>query len=147
MRRILLFTFCINLISSVYAQKEDKRKTIDSLTTEMTISEGLINTYSNEENKLYFEISENLLGKDLLVVTRLAQLPGDYAGYLNAGSKTAEHVVQFEKHTNKILLREVSFTNISSIFDLANYTNSILNLDLTSSKYPPIFDSLDMKIR
>ena len=46
---------------------EDKRKTIDSLTTEMTISEGLINTYSNEENKLYFEISENLLGKDLLV--------------------------------------------------------------------------------
>ena len=45
MRRILLFTLCINLISSVYAQKEDKRKTIDSLTTEMTISEGLINTY------------------------------------------------------------------------------------------------------
>ena len=47
MRRILLFTLCINLISSVYAQKEGKRKTIDSLTTEMTISEGLINTYSN----------------------------------------------------------------------------------------------------
>ena len=60
MRRILLFTLCINLISSVYAQKEDKRKTIDSLTTEMTISEGLINTYSNEENKLYFVITEVL---------------------------------------------------------------------------------------
>ena len=57
MRRILLFTICINLISNVYAQKEDKRKTIDSLTTEMTISEGLINTYFNEENKLYIEIS------------------------------------------------------------------------------------------
>ena len=52
----------------------------------MKISEGLINTYTNEENKLYFEISKNLLGKELLVVTRLAQLPGNYAGYLNAGS-------------------------------------------------------------
>ena len=58
MRRILLFTICINLISNVYAQKEDKRKTIDSLTTEMTISEGLINTYFNEENKLYIEICQ-----------------------------------------------------------------------------------------
>ena len=139
MRRILLFTLCINLISSVYAQKEDKRKTIDSLTTEMTISEGLINTYFNEENKLYFEISENLLGKDLLVVTRLAQLPGDYAGYLNAGSKTAEHVVQFEKHTNRILLREVSFTNISDEEDPISNSVSVNNfiLLIESSCFTP----------
>ena len=138
MRRILLFTLCINLISSVYAQKEDKRKTIDSLTTEMTISEGLINTYSNEENKLYFEISENLLGKDLLVVTRLAQLPGDYAGYLNAGSKTAEHVVQFEKHTNRILLREVSFTNISDKEDPISNSVSVNN-------FKPILAAFEIK--
>ena len=63
MKRILLFILCANLISNVYSQKEDKRKTIDSLTVEMTISEGLINTYLNKENKLYFEISENLLEK------------------------------------------------------------------------------------
>ena len=138
MRRILLFILCINLISSVYAQKEDKRKTIDSLTTEMTISEGLINTYSNKENKLYFEISKDLLGKDLLVVTRLAQLPGDYAGYLNAGSKTAEHVVQFEKHTNRILLREVSFTNISDEEDPISNSVSVNN-------FKPILAAFEIK--
>ena len=75
MRKILIFVFCINLFSNVYAQKENKQKTIDSLTVDMKISEGLINTFTNDENKLYFEISENLLGMELLVVTRLAQLP------------------------------------------------------------------------
>ena len=93
----------------------------------MNFSEGLINTYTNEENKLYFEISESLLGKELLVVTRLAQLPGSYAGYLNAGSKTAEHVVQFEKHAKKILLKEVSFTNISDEEDPISHSVSVNN--------------------
>ena len=98
MKKILIFIFFISIYSDVYALKIDNKKTIDSITSEMSISKGLITTYTNEENELYFEISENLLDKELLVVTRLAQLPGNYAGYLNAGSKTAEHVIQFEKN-------------------------------------------------
>ena len=137
MRKILIFVFCINLFSNVYAQKENKQKTIDSLTVDMKISEGLINTFTNDENKLYFEISENLLGMELLVVTRLAQLPGNYAGYLNAGSKTAEHVVQFEKHGKKILLKEVSFTNISDEDDPISNSVSVNN-------FKPILGAFDI---
>ena len=137
MRKILIFVFCINLFSNVYAQKENKQKTIDSLTVDMKISEGLINTFTNDENKLYFEISENLLGMELLVVTRLAQLPGNYAGYLNAGSKTAEHVVQFEKHGKKILLKEVSFTNISEKEDPISNSVSVNN-------FKPILGAFDI---
>ena len=137
MRKILIFVFCINLFSNVYAQKENKQKTIDSLTVDMKISEGLINTFTNDENKLYFEISENLLGMELLVVTRLAQLPGNYAGYLNAGSKTAEHVVQFEKHGKKILLKEVSFTNISDEEDPISNSVSVNN-------FKPILGAFDI---
>ena len=137
MRKILIFVFCINLFSNVYAQKENKQKTIDSLTVDMKISEGLINTFTSDENKLYFEISENLLGMELLVVTRLAQLPGNYAGYLNAGSKTAEHVVQFEKHGKKILLKEVSFTNISDEEDPISSSVSVNN-------FKPILGAFDI---
>ena len=137
MRKILIFVFCINLFSNVYAQKENKQKTIDSLTVDMKISEGLINTFTNDENKLYFEISENLLGMELLVVTRLAQLPANYAGYLNAGSKTAEHVVQFEKHGKKILLKEVSFTNISDEEDPISNSVSVNN-------FKPILGAFDI---
>ena len=130
-------TLSVCFILNTYAD-ESKKKSIDSLTVGMKISEGLINTYSDEKNNLYFEISENLLGKDLLVVTRLAQLPGDYAGYLNAGSKTAEHVVQFEKHTNRILLREVSFTNISDKEDPISNSVSVNN-------FKPILAAFEIK--
>ena len=74
---------------------------------------------------------------ELLVVTRLAQLPGNYAGYLNAGSKTAEHVVQFEKHGKKILLKEVSFTNISDEEDPISNSVSVNN-------FKPILGAFDI---
>ena len=45
----------------------------------MLQSKGLITTYIDEENKLYFELSESLLNKELLVVTRYAQLPANYS--------------------------------------------------------------------
>ena len=138
MKKILIFVLCVNLISNMSAQKNNEKNTIDSLTTKMTVSKGLINTYINEENKLYFEISEKLLAKDLLVVTRLAQLPGNYAGYLNAGSKTAEHVIRFEKHNNKILLKEVSFTNISDEEDPISNSVSVNN-------FKPILGAFEIK--
>ena len=138
MRKILIFILFLGLNHSLYAEKKNQNKTIDSLTVDMKISEGLINTYTNEENKLYFEISKNLLGKELLVVTRLAQLPGNYAGYLNAGSKTAEHVVQFEKHAKKILLKEVGFTNISDEEDP-------ISLSVSVNNFKPILGAFDIK--
>ena len=138
MRKILIFILFLSLNNTLYAEKKNQKKTIDSLTVDMNFSEGLINTYTNEENKLYFEISESLLGKELLVVTRLAQLPGSYAGYLNAGSKTAEHVVQFEKHAKKILLKEVSFTNISDEEDPISHSVSVNN-------FKPILGVFDIK--
>ena len=138
MKKILIFILFIGLNHNLYAVNKNQNKTIDSLTIDMKVSTGLINTYSNDENKLYFEISENLLGKELLVVTRLAQLPGDYAGYLNAGSKTAEHVVQFEKHAKKILLKEVSFTNISDEEDPISHSVAVNN-------FKPILGAFDIK--
>ena len=138
MKKILIFILFIGLNHNLYAVKKNQNKTIDSLTIDMKVSTGLINTYSNDENKLYFEISKNLLGRELLVVTRLAQLPGDYAGYLNAGSKTAEHVVQFEKHAKKILLKEVSFSNISNEEDP-------ISLSVAVNNFKPILGAFDIK--
>ena len=138
MKKILISIILIGLNHNLYTVKKNQNNTIDSLTIDMKVSAGLINTYSNDENKLYFEISKNLLGKELLVVTRLAQLPGDYAGYLNAGSKTAEHVVQFEKHAKKILLKEVSFTNISDKGDP-------ISLSVAVNNFKPILGAFDIK--
>jgi hypothetical protein len=104
----------------------------------MKISEGLITTYSNEKNDLFFEISKNLLGKELLIVTRFAQLPANYSGYLNAGSKTAEHVVQFEKNGTKILLKEVSYTNIADDEDP-------ISVSVKENNFKPILGAFEIK--
>ena len=92
-------------------QKSKPQKPLDSLVKKMKVSQGFITLYSNEENTLYFALEEQLLNKDILVVTRLAQLPSGYSAYLNAGSKTAEQVIRFEKKGKTIYLKQISFTN------------------------------------
>jgi len=89
---VLFFIVAINL----YAQKvnlDEQLKSINSITFNMKVDKGLITTYQNKKNELYFEIDNSLLKKELLVVTRLAQIPSDYS----------EHVVEFVKHGKKLI--------------------------------------------
>tara|TARA_B110000459_G_C16597497_1_gene489395 strand:- start:76 stop:2367 length:2292 start_codon:yes stop_codon:yes gene_type:complete len=124
-----------------FGQKEkisSHSKTIDSLTIDMIANKGLISTYQNIKNQLYFEISDTLLKKNLLVVTRFAQLPANYSGYLNAGSKTAEHVVEFVKQGNKILLQEVSYSNVADKYDP-------ISISVSENNFKPILASFEIK--
>ena len=98
----LFFSFSLN----------SQKKSIDSLTKGMDMSKGVINSYTNN-NKLLFEIPNEILGKEILVVTRLAQVPSGYSPYINAGSKTSEQVISFYKKNNKIDIRQLSYNNIA----------------------------------
>lgn len=65
-------------------------------------------------DKLYFEIPNNLLGKDMLLVSRIAKVPAGFGGgYVNAGSKANEQVVQWVKRGNNIDVKVMSFENQS----------------------------------
>ena len=68
----LFFSFSLN----------SQKKSIDSLTKGMNMSKGVINSYTNN-NKLLFEIPNEILGKEILVVTRLAQVPSGYSPSLS----------------------------------------------------------------
>ena len=98
----LFFSFSLN----------SQKKSIDSLTKGMNVSKGVINSYTNN-NKLLFEIPNEILGKEILVVTRLAQVPSGYSPYINAGSKTSEQVISFYKKNNRIDIRQLSYNNIA----------------------------------
>ena len=98
----LFFSFSLN----------SQKKSIDSLTKGMNMSKGVINSYTNN-NKLLFEIPNEILGKEILVVTRLAQVPSGYSPYINAGSKTSEQVISFYKKNNRIDIRQLSYNNIA----------------------------------
>lgn len=111
MRYLFFCLFFIFSATTMGQQKSKPQKPLDSLVKKMKVSQGFITSYSNEENTLYFALEEQLLNKDILVVTRLAQLPSGYSAYLNAGSKTAEQVIRFEKKGKTIYLKQISFTN------------------------------------
>ncbi len=139
MKKFIILLLFVPLVS--FGQKEkisSHSKTIDSLTIDMITNKGLISTYQNIKNQLYFEISDTLLKKNLLVVTRFAQLPANYSGYLNAGSKTAEHVVEFVRQGNKILLQEVSYSNVADKYDP-------ISISVSENNFKPILASFEIK--
>ena len=127
----LIFAFLVSI--SVNGQN----KSIDSLTKEMIVSKGIINTFS-KNNKLYFEISDDLLSKEILVVTRLAQIPSGYSAYINAGSKTSEQVIDFQKKNNNIYVRQLSYQNI------ANENDPIVQ-SVQENNFPPILASFEIQ--
>ena len=135
MKNLISILTALFLVSSLSAQKNNKP--IDSLTKDMKLTEGVINAYTNN-NKIYFEVNNDLLNIEMLVVTRLAQIPSGYSAYINAGSKTSEQVIEFEKKNNRINIRQLSFNNI------ANQEDPI-NQSVTENNFPPILASFEIK--
>ena len=136
MKNLISIIAALFLVSSLSAQKNNK--TIDSLTNGMKLTEGVINAYTNNDNKMYFEINKDLLNIEILVVTRLAQIPSGYSAYINAGSKTSEQVIEFQKKNNSINIRQLSFNNV------ANQEDPI-NQSVIENNFPPILASFEIK--
>ena len=136
MKNLISIIAALFLVSSLSAQKNNK--TIDSLTKGMKLTEGVINAYTNDDNKMYFEINKDLLNIEILVVTRLAQIPSGYSAYINAGSKTSEQVIEFQKKNNSINIRQLSFNNV------ANQEDPI-NQSVIENNFPPILASFEIK--
>ena len=115
--KICFTVFMLLSVGFVVAQSSDATdvpgpKSIDSLTVDYPKSNGFIQSYfSAVKDKLMLAVPDSVLGRDLLMVTRFVQLPANYSGYVNAGSKTAERIVRFEKRAGSLVLREHSFVN------------------------------------
>jgi hypothetical protein len=142
--KYFLFALALYLPFGAVAQKKDssdkatKTKSISSLTEKMTADPGMLTTYVSDEQKLYFELHDSLLGQPLLMVTRLAQLPGNFSAYTNAGSKTAQQVVYFEKVGKTIYLRQQSYTNTAQPSDP-------IALSVNQNNYSPILAGFDIE--
>ncbi|MDP5093720.1 MAG: zinc-dependent metalloprotease, partial [Polaribacter sp.] len=75
---------------------------------------GLFTVHENKDSYLY-EIPTSYFGKEMLLVTRIRELPsGLGGGYVNAGSKTNTQVVVWEHYKNKILLKVKSYNAIAN---------------------------------
>lgn len=88
-------------------------KAFKDIVTDKAVSrKGLFGVHKVDD-KWYFEISDSLLGRDVLVVNRISKAPIDtrsgFFGY--AGDEINENVIRFEKGpNNKVFLRNISFS-------------------------------------
>jgi hypothetical protein len=74
-------------------EKSKIRTNTDFVKKNSKTAEGLFKVHENTDNFLY-EIPKSYLGKEMLLVTRIKELPADLGGgYVNAGSKINTQVI------------------------------------------------------
>jgi hypothetical protein len=99
-----------------------------------TITRTGVFTVHKVEDTYYFEIPDSLLGRDLLVVSRIAQgaagVRRDYTGY--AGDQINNTVIRFENGPNhKLFLRRITFEE-----NAGDTTNAMYNAVQRSNLQP-----------
>ncbi len=132
MKRILILALLVAFIvpsKAISQRKKSKKNTAevtilkpkskvpkysDFVNKSTQTDQGLFDVHETK-NKYYYEIPNALLGKELLWVTRIKDIPaGLGGGYVNAGSKINEQVVVWEQFKNKILLKLKSYNAIAA---------------------------------
>ncbi|MCR9131881.1 MAG: zinc-dependent metalloprotease [bacterium] len=107
------------------------------ITSKAEKDEGLFTVYQ-QDDKLYYAIPDSLIGRDMLLVSRVADVPTDYFGFFSAGAKTAEQVIRFERQKDRILIRKHSFENIADE-ELPVYKS------VQANNFAPILASFDIE--
>jgi hypothetical protein len=94
--------------------KSKTPKYSDFVTTKTKTDDGLFKVHNNN-GKFLYEIPKSSFGKEMLLVTRIKEMPsGLGGGYVNAGSKMNTQVVIWEKFQKKILLKVKSYSAIAN---------------------------------
>lgn len=127
-------------------KKDDKKKpsmkSYKEIITDKAVSDQGVFTVHKIDDKYYFEIPDNVLKKEFLLVTRLtkaaAGMRSGSTGY--AGDQIGQQVVAFEKGPkDKILLRAISFV------DYAKDSTSDMYNSVTRNNVQSIIKSFDVK--
>lgn len=119
-------------------KKEGKIKAFEDIIKEGAVSDtGLWNTYKVDD-KHFFELSKDVLEKEVLVVSRIS---GFVKGlnFGGAGTKSRpQQVIRWQKMDNKILLRSVSYNSVASE-ELPIYES------VRNNNFEPVIKTFDIK--
>lgn len=127
---LLFLIFCVYSPTHLLAQKKPAKIEADTtakkpkkekspfkpykeiITDKAKSDEGLF-TVHRVGDKWYYEIPNEELGSEMLWISRIKALPGNFSPYLNAGSKIGTKMVRWERKGNKILVRIISTQNVA----------------------------------
>ncbi len=119
-------------------KKEGKIKAFEDIIKEGAISDtGLWNTYKVDD-KHFFELSKDILEKEVLVVSRISGFVKNL-NFGGAGTKSRpQQVIRWQKMDNKILLRSVSYNSVASE-ELPIYES------VRNNNFEPVIHAFDIK--
>jgi len=113
----------------------------DFVNAKTTTRKGLFTIHKTEE-RWFLEITDSIIGRDILVVTRLSKAGADMRNQMlgYAGDEVNESVIRFDKGpNNKIFLRKISYTDYSKDSTKSLY-QAVMN-----SNIQPIVAAFDIK--
>ena len=70
-------------------------------------------TVHRVEDRWLFEVPDSLLGRDFLLVTRIAGVPANFGGFLSAGTSLEERVMRWERQRDRVILRTIAFDAVA----------------------------------
>ena len=65
-------------------------------------------TVHRVDDRYFFEVPDSLVGRDFLMVTRIAGVPAGSGGFQSAGSSLNERMIRWERVAERVLLRSIS---------------------------------------
>jgi hypothetical protein len=89
-------------------------------------------------DRLYYEIPDSMLGREMLLMTSISGAPAGLSGFLTAGSVIAEQVLRWERRGDRIVLRKLAYDNVAS--DSLPVSRSVRN-----NNFEPILQVFDIK--
>ena len=115
---LLIFLLIFPVGFSSYSQEkpekekpEKKEKTYSDIINNKTETDiGLFDVHKVDD-KYYYEINDSLLGRDMLMVTRIVNMSKEIP---ISRHKMSEQVLSWQKFNDKILLKEISYSNYAS---------------------------------
>jgi len=93
------------------SDKKKKEKTYSDIVNDKTITDAGLFDVHKVEDKYYYEINDSLLGRDMLMVTRIVNMSKEIS---ISRHKMSEQVLSWQKFDNHILLKEISYSNYAS---------------------------------
>jgi len=107
----LLLLFSLNHYSQENnEEKKDEKLYSDIITEDAETDRGLFDIH-HIDDKYYFEINDSLLGRDMLVVTRIVKMASEIP---LTGHKMSENLIRLEKRGKNMLLKSISHVNFAA---------------------------------
>lgn len=125
---------------SEQAKPKDKspfKKYSEVITSKAQTDEGLF-TFHKVDDKYYFELPEDLLEKEILIVSRIS---GHVKGlnFGGAGMKSRpQQVIRFQRKDNTIIIRSVSYNSVAN-------ENDPIYRSVVNNNFEPVIYSFDIE--